>query len=265
MPIYPTSPPPPPTLRDIRRDRSILALAAALCGALSAAGLAALAVVTQLSTNQGESAMSDATAALTAATEQLESTQAELLAEKRVLASAKEELMATRQELRRSRSRSGPPHHRCAKRKGKGKRRGERPPSARGPGVVTTHYQAKVNFAAPLTTITHAGLTCSDEHRCQIHREFVDAALSDPHSLAHIIPSIRDGKRLGVKIYGLQGSGTLKLLGFRNGDLIKAVNGHSLTGSMSPNLSFIRRGYPKTVSVDLERKGEKVTKHFEIL
>jgi len=67
-----TTPQLPASTRDLRRDRSILALAAALCGALAAAGVAGAVITSQIYAGHEQEALSDVTAALSSAREELE-------------------------------------------------------------------------------------------------------------------------------------------------------------------------------------------------
>src|SRR5690606_16791969 len=75
----PALPPAPPD-RSIARDRAILALASALCGAIAAAGVAAVAIAGQLHTRQQQASMRQATDALEIATRNLEGARGELAA-----------------------------------------------------------------------------------------------------------------------------------------------------------------------------------------
>ncbi|MCA9662556.1 MAG: hypothetical protein KC486_29720 [Myxococcales bacterium] len=266
MPTYPASSPPPARLRDLRRDRSILALAAALCGAISAAGIVAVAVASQLSTDHRDHALGEATATLASATQQLEAARHEIAAQDR-------ELEATRRELRELRRdvRDG---SRCKKRKhdkhgkhGKHHRHGPRHEGT----LQVMPAPAPATFSGPVTTtITHAGLSCPSEHHCQLHREFVDATLSQPEALARsarVVPSIRDGVQAGVKLYGIESGSLLKQLGFKNGDLVRAVNDQPMTsmGEATETVVNLARDPQPTVTVTLERKGEELTKRFDIL
>ena len=79
----------PATPRDLHRDRSIIALAAALCGALAAAGVAAVVATSQLSPGKGENTLGDVSAALSSATEELERSREILEQTRAELASAR--------------------------------------------------------------------------------------------------------------------------------------------------------------------------------
>ncbi len=279
------------TPRDLRRDRSILALAAALCGALGAAGLAALAVSAQLSNDHHDRAMADATSSLNAATELLEQTRGELLEERKALDAARAEVRATGSagaKAERHDDRARTKH-----RRGKGHRRHhahrdhEKHPShpshpnhhghqARDQGSPTPSGQPTLalsggpedlerSFISDLSKVAETAIRCETEDHCQIDADAIEAAAkSQPAEgtpSARFIPSIRDGERLGTKVYGIRSGSTMKLLGFRNGDNIKSVDIKGPTLGDSGSATPVRA----TLSIELERKGEPVRKQIDVV
>ncbi|MEZ4451819.1 MAG: PDZ domain-containing protein [Nannocystaceae bacterium] len=220
--------PPSPHERSLSRDRAILALASALCGAIAAAGVAAVAIAGQLHTRQQQTAMSQATDALQTATHRLED---------------------ARQELADARAAAQTPA----------------PPPALA-ACPRPHAIDRVEDAA---VITHVGITCPEEHVCQIHRELITDAIENPGTLARagrVVQVVRDGEPMGFKVYAIRAGSVLKLLGLRNGDRIDAVDGVPLR-SHEQSLQILRglREGQRVLEVDLERKGVMLRKRFEIL
>ncbi len=282
MPNYPVSPP-PANNRDLRRDRSILALAAALCGALGAAGLAALAVSAQLSTEHHDRTIADATVALSSATELLERTRGELEAEREALRAARDESEPgcdgyPQEGERTARHRHG--EHR--KHRKHHKHREDRRHRSRDEGVATAHGSSTIATTATtvdddtsqrdrsadvlsiFTMLRPTGISCASEHHCQIDSAVNGAAEPLPTESplrARYVPSIRDGERLGTKIYGIRSGSPMKLLGFRNGDLIRSTR---LTGTpqLDSNSDQPRHA---TIAIELERKGETLRKIIDVL
>jgi len=235
--------------RDLRRDRSIIALAAALCGALSAAGIAALAVVSQLSANTEERAMSDVTAALETATEELQRSRDLLQESRRDLASAGASQPAEHHA------------HSCD-------HRPQIPPLK---AVPAAHIVTAAPLPAP-PPVAHPALSCDEEHRCTVHRDFLEAALfgaEGSRSRARVVPRLRDGVPIGMTIFAVRHGDPAELLGFRNRDTILAINGHpwrgmSLSG-MIEHVRDVRAEDPDSLTVTLERNGEQVSKRFDLL
>lgn len=272
MPNYPVSPP-PANNRDLRRDRSILALAAALCGALGAAGLAALAVSAQLSTEHHDRTIADASVALSSATELLERTRGELEAEREALRAARDESELGCDGHPQEGERTA--RHRHGKHR---KHREHRRHRSRDEGVATPHGSSTIatvdddtsqrdlsaDVLSIFTMLRPTGISCESEHHCQIDTAVNEAAEPLPTESplrARYVPSIRDGERLGTKIYGMRSGSPMKLLGFRNGDLIRSTR---LTGTpqLDSNSDQPRHA---TIAIELERKGETLRKIIDVL
>jgi general secretion pathway protein C len=79
------------------------------------------------------------------------------------------------------------------------------------------------------------------------------------------VPSIKDGKANGFKIFAIRPGTLYERLGVRNGDVITSINGHKLTtpdealaayqnlrDSTSFRLEVRRRGKPLTLTYRLE-------------
>ena len=230
-------PPHPVSLRDHRRDRSILALAAALCGALSVAGLAAFAVATQLSTEHHDQALSQATTALTIANERL--------------ATSRDQLENTRHQLR------------LAQEKLSHLRRAHRPPHfPHSPAASDRHH-------ANLTTITHTGLNCPTEDHCQVHREMLNAEAKSGTQRAgnaRFVVNFEDGRAKGLKVYRVRAHSLLSRLGFQNGDRIDRINGQIANlKTMRRLATTYARGSAMTLDLELQRRGESRSKRIDIL
>lgn len=106
-------------------------------------------------------------------------------------------------------------------------------------------------------------ISCADELTCTAERAFVESLLADPSLMtrqARVMPSVREGQTLGLKIYGVRPRSVPKLLGIKNGDLLLRVNGRELKSwEAALELSKTLHGAERMV-IDLERKGEALTK-----
>ena len=102
---------------------------------------------------------------------------------------------------------------------------------------------------------------------CTVDRAFVDRALANSTQLAkqaRIVPSIRDGETLGYKVYGVRPGSLPRLLGIKNGDTIKSVNGKELTSmdQAMDTLASVKKA--SSLSVVLDRRGTSITKDITI-
>jgi len=106
-------------------------------------------------------------------------------------------------------------------------------------------------------------ISCADELTCTADRAFVESLLADPTLMtkqARVIPSVKEGQTLGLKIYGVRPRSLPKLLGIKNGDLLLRINGRELKSwEAALELTKTLRGAERMV-IDLERKGEALTK-----
>ena len=119
--------------------------------------------------------------------------------------------------------------------------------------------------APPLGESLHCN---PDATVCQIDPEFAAMADKDVSLVtgnARLMPSVKDGVVRGMKFYGLRPENGLKLLGFRNGDLIAAIDG-STADTQDPAV-FLRsfaRVLARGGTLTIDRKGEVTTRKFEV-
>ncbi len=234
--------------RDLRRDRSIIALAAALCGALAAAGFTALIVVSQLSADAGDRTMSDATEALERATDELERSR-ELLQESR------RELASVGAWQPRTRHRHGCGH-----------------PSQLPPKTVPAAAPVTTRLQTPPPPVAHPPLTCDEEHRCTVHRDVLVLSLfraAGPGSRARMDQQVEDGVPVGMTLVAVHRGDPAELLGFRDRDTIIAINGlpwqGSSLGRMIEHARELGAEDEDTLTITIERSGEQLTKRFDLI
>lgn len=81
---------------------------------------------------------------------------------------------------------------------------------------------------------------------------FTDQEQGDP---LRIMPSVKDGRVRGLKVYGLRPDSLPKQLGLKNGDLLAAIDGQPLT-SVGDVLAALQRR-PASLELEIERKGQR--------
>ena len=112
-----------------------------------------------------------------------------------------------------------------------------------------------------------AGVSCPKEDRCTIDRELLDEMLQNPTSLARsarVVPAVRDGETRGFKVYGIRPGSVLKLLNFKNGDMITSINGKALDSIEDAMGTYTEVRGAREIEVGYERKGEGKTMRIEI-
>lgn len=105
-------------------------------------------------------------------------------------------------------------------------------------------------------------IDCSQENNCVVNREFVEKILEDPAALAKQA-RVRPGKD-GFKFYGVRKGSLPDLLGLKNGDLLKTVNGTDLKSIDDAMGLYTKLRRASNLSVTLERRGKTIQKEIEI-
>jgi len=108
----------------------------------------------------------------------------------------------------------------------------------------------------------------AEDTEIRISISLLDSLRADPATAARgarVVPSIKDGKPNGLKLYAVRPSSVFATLGIHNGDTIQSINGFSLA---SPDeaieayskvkdattwvITLIRRGRPLTLTIHAE-------------
>ncbi len=111
------------------------------------------------------------------------------------------------------------------------------------------------------------GVKKSGANSYEIDRAMLDEQLADLNALgkqARVIPHYRDGKPQGFKIVGVRPGSLYSHIGVRSGDVLQSVNGEEIS---SPNKAlelYERLKSSDNVTVDVERRGRKVTLEYQI-
>ena len=128
------------------------------------------------------------------------------------------------------------------------------------PGLVWTPRAppARATAAADIS----AGITKIGEGTYRIKRATFDRIVKDGAMLgrgARIIPSIKNGKPNGFKLYAIRPSSVYAKLGVMNGDTIHALNGNQLTTPDQALDVYDDVIKATTIVVDITRRGKPAT------
>ena len=109
-------------------------------------------------------------------------------------------------------------------------------------------------------------INCSGDS-CTVDREFVEKILANPAMLAkqaRVVPAIKNGTTEGFKFYGIRRGSLPRLLGLKNGDLIKSINGEELDSMDKAMKLYTKLRRASNLTLTLERKGKAVNKEIQI-
>ena len=112
-----------------------------------------------------------------------------------------------------------------------------------------------------------AGVKKLDETHYEIERNVVDKALSDPTIIARaarIVPSTKDGKPDGFKMYAIRPNSVYAKIGFQNGDTINSINGFDMTSPDKALEVYTKVKSASNLSITVTRRGQPVSMEYRI-
>lgn len=101
-----------------------------------------------------------------------------------------------------------------------------------------------------------------DDTHYEIAAKVIDAVLANPTEAARgarVVPTIKDGKPIGFKLYAIRPSSIYAHLGLRNGDTVKTINGYELTSPDKALDAYSKLRGATAVQLGLERRGKPLT------
>lgn len=101
----------------------------------------------------------------------------------------------------------------------------------------------------------------------EIDRSALNKVLANTTLLARsarIVPSVRNGKPSGFKLYAIRPGSVYSLLGMHNGDTINAINGHPITTPDKALEVYTKLRSASHVAISFTRRGKATTHEYTI-
>jgi len=101
----------------------------------------------------------------------------------------------------------------------------------------------------------------------QIDRTVIDQILEKQHELmrtARIVPEQKDGKVLGVRLFGIRPDTLLGTLGLQNGDRLETLNGYNMASPEKALEAYARLRTASNLNVKVSRRGQNVSIDYHI-
>lgn len=120
----------------------------------------------------------------------------------------------------------------------------------------STESLAVVANAAPNTIASKIRQLSDNEY--EIDRSAVLQIMSDGVELTRslrVVPETRDGKTVGVRVFGIRAGSLPALLGLQNADLLESVNDFSMATPEGALQAYAQLSRASTLDVRLERRG----------
>ena len=141
---------------------------------------------------------------------------------------------------------------------------------ANAPRPPTPTVAATATPPAPgdeLTAELDKGVKKIDDTHYEIDRALVDKVLADPNLVvrsARIVPSIKDGKANGFKMYAIRPSSLHAKIGLENGDTVHTLNGQELTSPEKALDAYAKLAAATSITIGLTRRGAPLTLELKI-
>ncbi len=100
-----------------------------------------------------------------------------------------------------------------------------------------------------------------------IDRSVVDKILEDQAELmksARIVPEKKDGKVVGIRMFGVRPDTLLGTLGFQNGDRLETINGFNMASPEKALQAYARLRTANNLNVKISRRGKPMSIDFRI-
>lgn len=104
-------------------------------------------------------------------------------------------------------------------------------------------------------------------NKWEIQRSVLNKVLGNTTMLARsarIVPSVRNGKPNGFKLYAIRPGSMYSLIGMQNGDTIRAINGQSITTPDKALAVYTQVRNASHLSIAFSRRGKAITHDYTI-
>ena len=120
--------------------------------------------------------------------------------------------------------------------------------------------------ADPLDKEVEKGVRCTG-NACEVDKSLIDKFLQNTTALAtsaRFVPSSKDGKPNGFKVYAIRPGSVFAKIGMQNADLVKAINGLDMATPDRAFEAYTKLKSASHLTMQLERRGENVTLDYQI-
>jgi general secretion pathway protein C len=112
-----------------------------------------------------------------------------------------------------------------------------------------------------------SGIKKIDESNYEIDKSLVEKVLLNPMAVAkgaRVVPSMKNGKPDGFKLYAIRPTSAFAKLGLSNGDTLQSINGFELTSADKALEVYTKLREATSLEVEVTRRGKPVTLKYSI-
>lgn len=120
---------------------------------------------------------------------------------------------------------------------------------------------------APTQAPSASGVTKTGETTFTIDRSEVNNAfdnLSQVATQARIVPSFKNGKPNGFKLFSIKPGSIYSKIGLQNGDVIQKINGYEINSPDKALEVYQKLKEASNVTIDMQRRGQAMTHNYSI-
>lgn len=145
---------------------------------------------------------------------------------------------------------------------------GDKEPSK--PKKTTSKPTVKTTSKKPKSELLQAveeGVKKNSDTDFELDRDVVNKVLENPAAIAkgaRIVPSIKNGKSNGFKLYAIRPSSVYSKIGLKNGDTIHSINGFELSSPDKALEVYMKLREASSLSVNATRRGKPLTMNYSI-
>jgi general secretion pathway protein C len=111
------------------------------------------------------------------------------------------------------------------------------------------------------------GIKKIDDTNFEIDKSLIEKVLLNPMAFAknaRVVPSMKNGKPDGFKLYAIRPNSAFARLGLSNGDTLQSINGFELTSADKALEVYTKLREATSLEVDVTRRGKPVTLKYTI-
>ncbi len=141
------------------------------------------------------------------------------------------------------------------------------PPPTTAPVAVAVAPTTPADPDDEMAQAVANGVKKIDDNNFEISRGLVDKVLSNPMAVAkgaRVVPSVKDGKANGFKLYAIRPGSVYAQLGLANGDTIHAINGFDLTSPDKALEVYTKVKEATSLTVAVTRRGKEAVINYAI-
>jgi general secretion pathway protein C len=127
--------------------------------------------------------------------------------------------------------------------------------------------KAESNETPPSAGELGKGITKVAENQYKVPQSDVDEVVANLNTVAtqaRIVPSFEGGKANGFKLFSIRPGSVYTKIGIQNGDVINRINGYEITSPDKALEVYSKLQNSKEITVDVTRRGQKVTMSYGI-